>query len=318
MNRPTTESVRQGVDELRFFPRAQRELVRNRYLYLMLVPVILFYVIFHYAPMYGLIIAFKDYIPTQGMWKSPWVGFRHFVSFFTSVYAWRLIRNVILINIYNLVFQFPAPIILALLLNEIRITSYRRVVQTITYLPHFVSIVIIVGLMMDFLSREGVVNRLILAVTSEPIPFFTDPRWFRTLYVSSNIWQTTGWSSIIYLAALTSINPELYEAAAADGAGRWRQVWNISLPGLLPTTVILFIMRMGRMMTVGFEKILLMYNALTYETADVISTFVYRRGLIMADFSYSTAVGFVNAIINFTLLVAVNRLARRVGDTSLW
>ncbi len=310
--------VLQSVDQLPFIPRARRELVRNRYLYIMLIPVIAFYIVFHYAPMYGLVIAFKDFIPTMGMWRSPWVGFKHFESFFKGVYAWRLIRNVLLINIYNLVFQFPAPIILALLLNDVYHRGYKRIVQTITYLPHFVSVVIIVGLMMDFLSREGVVNRLLTLVIAEPIPFFTDPRWFRTLYVSSNIWQTTGWSSIIYLAALTSINPELYEAASADGAGRWRQMWHISLPGLLPTTVILFIMRMGRMMTVGFEKILLMYNALTYETADVISTFVYRRGLIMSDFSYSTAVGLINALINFSLLVAVNRLARRVGETSLW
>ena len=307
-----------SADRLAFFDRARRELSRNRYLYIMLIPVVVFYVLFHYAPMYGLVIAFKDFIPTMGISRSPWVGFKHFTSFFTGVYAWRLIRNVLIINIYNMVFQFPAPIVLALLLNEVAHIGYKRIVQTITYLPHFVSLVIIVGLMMDFFSREGVVNRLITAIGIEAIPFFTEAGWFRPLYVASNIWQTMGWSSIIYLAALAGVNPELYEAAEADGAGRWLKMWHISLPGLLPTTVILFIMRIGQMMTVGFEKIILMYNPLTYETADVISSFVYRRGILQADFSYSTAVGFVNAAINFTLLVAVNKLARKTGETSLW
>jgi putative aldouronate transport system permease protein len=172
--------------------------------------------------------------------------------------------------------------------------------------------------MMDFMSREGVVNRILIGMGLEAIPFFSEPAWFRTLYVGSNVWQTAGWGSIIYLAALASINQELYEAAEADGAGRWLKMWHISLPGLLPTTVVLFIMRIGQMMTVGFEKIILMYNPLTYETADVISSFVYRRGLIQADWSYSTAVGFVNSAINFVLLVSINKIARRTGETSLW
>ncbi len=284
----------------------------------MLIPVVGFYFLFHYAPMYGLIISFKDFVPTLGIWKSPWVGMRHFESFFTSVYAWRLIRNVVVLNVYNLIVQFPAPIILALMLNEVRSMPFKRTVQTITYLPHFVSLVIIVGLMMDFLSREGVVNRIMIAMGMEAIPFFSESSWFRTLYVGSNVWQTAGWGSIIYLAALAGINQELYEAAEADGAGRWLKMWHISLPGLLPTTVVLFIMRIGQMMTVGFEKIILMYNPLTYETADVISSFVYRRGLIQADWSYSTAVGFVNSAINFALLVTINKIARRTGETSLW
>jgi putative aldouronate transport system permease protein len=303
---------------MRFTDRARRELSRNRYLYLMLIPVVGYYLIFHYAPMYGLIISFEDFVPTLGLWKSPWVGFKHFQNFFTSVYAWRLIRNVVIINVYNLIFQFPAPIILALLLNEVRNMPFKRTVQTITYLPHFVSLVVIVGLMMDFLSREGVVNRILIAMGMQAIPFFSEPQWFRSLYVGSNVWQTAGWGSIIYLAALAGVNQELYEAAEADGAGRWLKMWHVSLPGLLPTTVVLFIMRIGQMMTVGFEKIILMYNQLTYETADVISSFVYRRGLIQADWSYSAAVGFVNAAINFLLLVSVNKLARRTGETSLW
>ncbi len=301
-----------------FVDRARKELSRNRYLYVMLIPVVGYYLIYHYAPMYGLIISFQDFVPSLGIWKSPWVGFKHFESFFNSVYAWRLIRNVVIINVYNLIFQFPAPIILALMLNEMRNMPFKRTVQTITYLPHFVSLVVIVGLMMDFLSREGVVNRVMIGMGMEAIPFFAEPKWFRTLYVGSNVWQTAGWSSIIYLAALAGINQELYEAAEADGAGRWLKMWHVSLPGLLPTTVVLFIMRIGQMMTVGFEKIILMYNQLTYETADVISSFVYRRGLIQADWSYSTAVGFVNAAINFALLISVNKLARRTGETSLW
>lgn len=298
--------------------RAKKEFARSKYLYLMLLPVLAYYIVFQYGPMYGVIIAFKDYSPMRGIWGSPWVGFDHFIDFFTSHYFWRLVRNVLLINFYDLIFGFPAPIILALLLNEVTSSKFKRTVQTITYLPQFVSLVIIVGIIMDFLARDGAINRLVTAFGLEPIPFMLQPEWFRTIYVASDIWQTVGWGSIIYLAALSSINPELYEAATTDGAGRWAQMRHVTLPGIMPTIIILLILRMGSMMTVGFEKIILMYNPLTYETADVISTFVYRRGLIMADFSYSTAIGLVNSLINFVILVLFNRLARRVGETSLW
>lgn len=301
-----------------FLRRLYMEINKNKYLYLMLLPVLVYYGIFHYGPMYGLVIAFKSYLPMRGIWDSPWVGFKHFVDFFNSPYFWRLIRNVLLINLYDIIFGFPAPIILALLLNEVTNRYFKRIVQTITYLPHFVSVVIIVGLMMDLLSREGMVNYILESLGFEAIPFFNRPEFFRALYVSSGIWQNVGWSSIIYLAALSNIDPELYDAAACDGAGRWAQMRYITLPGIMPTITILFILRLGGLMTVGFEKILLMYNPLTYETADVISTFVYRRGLLMADYSYTTAVGLINSIINFSILILANYVVKRLGETSLW
>jgi len=301
-----------------FVNRIYRELSKNRYLYLMILPVLVYYGIFHYGPIYGLIIAFKDYSPMRGIWDSPWVGFKHFIDFINNPYFWRLIRNVLLINFYDIIFGFPAPIILALLINELPSGYFKRIIQTITYLPHFVSVVIIVGLMMDLLSREGLVNYLLESLGTEPIPFFNRPEFFRALYVSSGIWQNVGWNSIIYLAALSNIDPELYDAAACDGAGRWAQMRYITLPGIMPTISILFILRLGGLMTVGFEKVLLMYNPLTYETADVISTFIYRRGLLMADYSYTTAVGLINSVINFIILIIANYTVKKLGETSLW
>jgi putative aldouronate transport system permease protein len=309
---------KKGTHQLPLWTKVRKEFSRNKYLYLMLLPVVVYYAVFHYAPMYGLVIAFKDFYPMRGIAGSPWVGLKHFADFFSSYYSWRLVRNVLAINFYDLLFGFPAPIILALLLNEIKNQRFKRTVQTVTYLPHFVSVVVIVGLMMDFFSRDGVINLILEGLGFEAIPFFNQPEFFRALYVGSGIWQAVGWGSIIYIASLSSIDPELYEAAACDGAGRWAQMRHITLPGIAPTIIIMFIMRMGRMLTVGFEKIILMYNPLTYETADVISTFVYRRGLLMADYSYSTAVGLVNSLINFIILVCVNKISRRVGETSLW
>ena len=284
----------------------------------MLLPVLLYYLIFHYQPMYGAQIAFRDFSPARGVLFSRWVGLFHFQTFFESYYFWRLLRNTLLINFYDVLFGFPAPIILALLLNEVRNSAYKRVVQTITYLPRFISMVVVCGLIIDFFSRDGLVNNLLNTVGVESIPFMIEPGWFRPVFVSSGIWQTAGWSSIVYLAALSNIDPQLYEAATIDGAGRWRQTVNITVPGILPIVIIMLILRMGRMMNVGVEKVLLLYNPTTYETADVISTFVYRKGIMEASYSYSAAVGLFNSAINFTLLVLVNRLSRRLTETSLW
>ncbi|MDK2992481.1 MAG: putative aldouronate transport system permease protein [Clostridiales bacterium] len=296
----------------------RKDLVKNRYIYIMLLPVITYYIVFHYVPLYGAQIAFKNFTPSKGIWGSPWVGFKYFEEFFNSYYFERLLRNTVLISLYDLIFGFPAPIILALLLNEIKSNIFKRTVQTVTYLPHFISLVVICGMIIDFLARDGLVNNILNRFGIESIPFMIKPEWFRTIYVASNIWQGIGWGSIIYLAALSNIDPQLYEAATIDGAGRFRQVLHVTLPGILPTVVIMLILRLGQMLNVGSEKILLLYNTSTYETADVISTFVYRKGILEASYSYSTAIGLFNSVINFALLVIANFISRKATETSLW
>jgi len=273
-----------------------RDLRRNRGVYLMLAPVVLYYLIFHYGPMYGAVIAFQD--------------------FFASVYFARLMVNTVAISVLDLVFGFPAPIILALLLNELRWNPFKGLVQTVTYLPHFISVVVVVGMLFDFFARDGLVNDLI--ASASPTAFMQSPEWFRQLFVGSGIWQQVGWGSIVYLAAIANIDPQLYDAAKVDGASRFKLIRHVTLPGILPVIVILLILRLGSIMSVGYEKIILMYNPLTYETADVISTYVFRRGILQADFSFSAAVGLFNSVINFGLLLAANRISRRLTDSSLW
>lgn len=291
---------------------------RNKYIILMAIPVVLWYAIFQYAPMYGLVIAFKDFSPARGIMDSPWVGIKHFASFFNSIFAWRVIRNTLIINIYQLIFSFPAPIILALLLNEIKKERFKRTVQTVTYLPHFISVIVICGIIVDFTSMNGLINNIIELLGGERILFLLKSEYFRLIYVSTGIWQNIGWGSIIYLAALSSIDSEQYEAAKIDGANRWKQFVHVTLPGIAPTIVILLILNVGRMMSEGADKIILLYNENTYETADIISSFVYRRGLIDANFSFSAAVGLFNSIINFLLLATTNRISRSINETSLW
>jgi len=294
----------------------ERDLRRNKHVYLMLLPVLLYYLIFHYAPMYGAVIAFEDFNPVKGVFGSKWVGLQNFQEFFASVYFGRLIFNTVAISALDLIFGFPAPIILAILINELRWNPFKRIVQTVTYLPHFVSVVVVVGMLVDFFARDGLVNQLL--ATSDPIAWMQSPEWFRQLFVGSGIWQHVGWLSIVYLAAIATIDPQLYDAAKVDGADRFRQIWHITIPGILPTIVILLILRLGMLMSVGYEKIILMYNPLTYETADVISTYVFRRGVLQADFSFSAAVGLFNSAINFALLLAANRISRRLSGHSLW
>jgi putative aldouronate transport system permease protein len=307
-----------AVDKNSFKYRSLRDLRINKYVYLMLVPVIAYYVIFYYVPMYGLQIAFKDYSPGLGMWNSEWVGFRHFESFFNSYYFWRLLRNTLLLSLYELLFGFPASIILALLLNELRSNVLKRFVQTVTYMPHFISIVVISGMLVDFLARDGLINNVLGLFGVEPVAYLGESSWFRTIFISSNIWQSVGWGSIIYLSAMSGIDPSLYEASRVDGASRWKQMLHVTLPGIMPTVVILLILQIGSFMTVGTDKILLLYNSTTYETADVIGTFVYRKGILESDFSYSAAVGLFNSIINFALLVLANAISRRTSDNKLW
>ncbi len=292
---------------------------RDKYLLLLMLPVVLYYIVFHYFPMYGVVIAFKNYSAGRGILGSPWAGLRWFKTFFGSIYAWRTIRNTVLISIYRLIWGFPIPIIFALLLNELRNGFFKRAVQTVSYLPHFISMVVVVGMMVTFLSpTDGIVNVVLKKLGGKSYDFMSDPRWFRALFIGSGIWQNFGWNSIIYLAALSGLDPQLYEAARIDGANRWHQVIYITLPGIMPTVVILLILALGRMLSVGFEKIILMYGPAVYETADVISTYVYRRGLLNAEYSYGAAVGLFNSLINFSLLVSANWLSKRVSQVSLW
>lgn len=290
----------------------------NKYIYIMAIPMILYFIIFHYIPMYGVIIAFKDFDAAKGILGSPWVGLKHIKSFFDSFYFRRLIGNTLLINIYDILWAFPAPIILALLLNEIKNEKFKRTIQSVTYLPHFISLVVICGLIKDFCSSDGLINILLGYLGIPASNLLLRNELFRTVFIGSGIWQGVGWGSIIYLSALTSIDESLYEASKIDGAGRWKQTLHITLPGIIPTILILLILRLGSMMNVGFEKIILLYNPTTYETADVISSFVYRKGLQEAAYSYSSAIGLFNSIINFLLLIIANTISKKVSETSLW
>lgn len=298
--------------------RLKRNIRKHYIVYLMFVPVAAYYILFHYAPMYGATIAFKNYIPSRGIWASNWVGLKHFRTFFNSYYCSRLIRNTLLISTYSIIFGFPAPILLALLLNELKSQKFKHVVQTVTYLPHFLSIMVVCGMILNFFSSSGPVNQIIVSLGGEKVDFLMDPANFRPLYIGSDIWQSIGWGSIVYLAALSGIDPTLYEAARIDGANRFKQVFHITLPGLVPTITVLLILKIGSLMNVGYEKIILLYNELTFETADVISSFVYRKGLLDANFSYSAAIGLFNSVINFGLVILANTISRRVQQTSLW
>lgn len=286
--------------------------------YIILLPVLLFYLIFAYGPMVGNVIAFQDYSITRGLFDSKWVGLKHFKSFLNNYMFKRLVRNTLMINVYNLIFGFPAPIILALLLNELRSPKFKRVVQTITYMPYFISTVVIAGMMIDFLDTRGLINAILALFGKDPIQFLVRPNMFWGIYTISEIWQGVGWGSIIYLSALSGVDMDLYEAASIDGANRFQQLLHITIPSILPTIMIMLILRLGQMMSLGYEKILLIYNSTIYETADVISTYVYRKGLLEQSFSYSTAVNLFNSVINFILLVTANKLSRTFTGSGLW
>ncbi len=290
----------------------------NKYKYLLILPVLVYFAIFAYKPMYGLIIAFMDFRPNLGFDRSPWVGLKHFTNFFKDVYFLRLMRNTISISGLNIIFAFPAPIILALMLNEVRNSAFKRTIQTITYMPYFISMVVVCSLIRTYSLSDGIFSQIIVAFGGDKKNFLMDTSWFYPIFILSDIWQGIGWNSIIYLAALSAIDQEQYEAAKIDGAGRFRQLLNITLPGIMPTIIILLILRMGGILNVGFEKVLLLYNESTYNVADVISTYVYRRGILNANFSYSTAVGLFNSVVNALFLVLANGLSRRYTDSSLF
>lgn len=314
--------VKQGALAARPRIMVFRRLRKDKALYLMLLPGLLFYIVFKYMPMYGVVIAFQDFSIGKGIWNSEWVGLKHFENFFLhNPYAWRVIRNTILISVYELLFSFPAPIVLALLLNELKSMMFKRVVQTISYMPHFLSTVVIVGMVVNFLSPStGIINHFLMEVLGfeKPIMFLAEPGWFRTIFISSGIWSQIGWGTILYLAAIAGVDPTLYEAAKMDGANRWQQMRHITLVAMLPITVILLILNLGSLLEVGYQKVILLYNPAIYETADVINSFVYRRGLIGADFSFATAVGLFQSAVGFVLVFSANKLAGRFSSTSLW
>ena len=287
-------------------------------IYLMLLPVLAYYIIFQYGPIYGIQIAFKKFSFSLGIHGSKYVGLQYFQEFFESIYFPRLMRNTILLSLYSFLLGFPAPIILALLFNEVKKSRFLTVVQTSTYLPHFISLVVVCSLVKNFVAPNGLITTFLTVFGHEVHNYILDEKAYRTIYVVSDIWQTAGWGSIIYFAALAAIDPSLYEVAKLDGAGRIRQILSVTLPGIMPTVIIMLILRIGHLMDLGFEKTLLLYNPSTYETSDIISSYVYRKGLEEMNYSYSTAVDFFNAVINVGLIVSVNQLSKRVTNTSLF
>jgi putative aldouronate transport system permease protein len=301
-----------------FKRRFSRAFARDKYLYLMFLLPFLFYAIFHYAPIYGITIAFKDFRIKQGILGSDWVGFKYIQQFLQDEYFWMVFRNTLVINIYNLLWSFPVPIILALMLNEMKNQKFKSITQTMSYLPHFLSVVVIVGMLTTFLSSDGLLNQITQRFGMGTFAFLTEERFFRTIYIASGIWQNAGWGSIIYLASLASVDPELYEAARIDGAGRWKQALYVTLPGIAPTITIMLILETGRIMNVSFQKILLLMNGSNMLVADVISTFVFRRGIADADFSYATGVGLFQSLIALVFVIGCNAISRRVSETSLW
>lgn len=311
-------TIAPSVPRKTWWQRVQKDLSINHTFYVMLIPLVAFYLVFHYYPMYGAQIAFKNFTIGKGIESSPWVGTKHFAQFFKSIYFERLLTNTLLINIFDIILGFPLPILLALLLNEVRSNAYKRTIQTVTYLPHFISTVVLCSLVREFTARTGLINGIIQLFGGEPIIFLQQAEWYRTVFIGSGIWQECGWNSIIYMAALSAIDVEQYEAARIDGANRLQQIWYITLPALLSTIVIMLIIRCGKIMNVGAEKTLLLYNPATYKTADVISSYVYRKGIVDGNYSFSTAVGLFNSVINFIMLLSVNKISNKLTGSGLF
>ena len=286
----------------------------------MLLPFV-YYVLFCYYPMYGVTLAFKQYKPKLGIIGSPWAsnnGMKYVLQVVRDPYFWTVFRNTIILNIENLIITFPAPIILALMLNEVAHARYKRIVQTVTYLPHFLSTVVVVGMMNSMFNSSGIVNQIIASMGMEKINFLNDAQYFRPMYIGSNIWQSVGWDTIIFLSALSGLDMQLYEAAKIDGAGRWKQTLHVTIPGILPTIIIMLILAMGRIMNVSYQNILLMMTGTNQSVSDVISTYVYRRGITKADFSYATAVNLFQSLVSLLFVSVTNWISRRTSETSLW
>lgn len=287
--------------------------------YVMLLPGLAFFLIFKYVPMFGIIMAFQDYSPFLGLKGSEWVGFKHFVDMFAYDGFWRLLRNTLLISFYNILFFFPAPIIIALMLNELRREWFKRSIQTIIYLPHFISWVVVGSITFFLLNPEnGLINQLLMQSGLNDVNFLSDPSWFRTIIVSQSIWKEVGWGTIIFLAALAGVDPQLYEASVMDGAGRWRQLWHITLPAMRSTIFILLILRLGSVLDVGFEQIFLMLNELVYEVGDVFETYVFREGITGGRFSFGVAVGLFKSVIGLILVMGANWLTKKAGEEGIY
>jgi len=296
-----------------------RDIVRDKYLYLMLLPGVLYFIVFKYIPMFGLVMAFQDYKPFLGFIDSPWVGFKHFERFFSELQFWMLFRNTALLALYSLVFYFPLPILLALMLNEVRHEAYKRTIQTFVYVPHFVSWVVVVGIFyLLFTTEGGLINELIYRLTGSKISFLLAPEWFRPMIIFQQIWKEVGWGTIIFLAALAGVDPQLYEAARIDGANRWRQIWHITLPAIRSTIVILLILRLGNFLDSGFEQIFLMLTPTNREVGEVFDTYVYVKGLTQLQYSYSAAVGMFKSVVGLILVVGANWLAKRFGEEGIY
>lgn len=301
-----------------FWTKVKRDFKRNWTAYVFAIPVIAYYLVFHYKPMVGVVIAFKDFRPAIGIWESEWVGLQHFKDYLSSYYFWRLIKNTLRISLTNLIVGFPAPIIFALLVNEVRNNKFKKTIQTISYLPHFVSMVVICGLVKLFVGQGGLITQFFMLFGRPDEPMLADPNLFVPIYVISGVWASIGWGSILYLSALSGINEELYEAAEIDGANRWKQTIHVTLPGISTTIITKLLLDAGHMLSVGYEKIILLYNEKIYETADVISSFTYRRGLLDFQWSFSTAVGLFNSVINFILINVFNKISKKVTEVGLW
>ena len=306
-------------DNMTRIERITRHLRRDWQIYAMLAPTVIWFIVFNYKPMYGLQIAFKDYSIFRGIDGSPWVGFEHFQTLFGSDQFLRALKNTFMISMLSLCFGFPVPIILALMFNEITHHVFKRTAQTIVYLPHFISTVIIAGIVITaFSPSAGIVNSLLEWLGFDSIYFLIKPEWFRPIYIGSGIWQEAGFSSIVFLAAIAGVNPSLYESAVVDGASRWQMMWKITLPSILPTIIIMLIIRIGNLLEVGFELIILLYQPSTFETADVINTLIYRQGIQGAQYDLAAAAGLFNAVVAFILVMTANTISKRYSRTSLW
>ncbi|QUI22122.1 sugar ABC transporter permease [Vallitalea pronyensis] len=306
-------------EEQRLRSKFVRHVKRQYQLYLMILPAIVYFIIFHYAPMYGIQLAFKDFNPKLGITGSPWEGFRHFEKFFNSYQFFRLLRNTIGLSLYQLLAGFPIPIIMALFLNQVKHQRFKKLVQTVTYIPHFISIVVLVGMIHVFLSPStGLINNVIRGFGYKPVYFLGMPQYFKSIFVFSGIWQNAGWGTIIYLAALAGVNPELYEAARVDGASKLKIIRHVDFPSIMPTIVILFIMNVGRIMNVSFQKALLLQNDLNAEASEIIQTYMYKTGILQMEFEYSTAISLFNTIINVILLILANQVSKKLSENSLW
>lgn len=305
--------------EKTWLARNKRNILWNKDLYLLVLPTFVYFVIFAYIPMYGVQIAFRDYMPSLGFTQSPWVGLKHFENFFKAYQFRQILKNTLSLSIYSFIIGFPLPVICSLLLNQIPSVRFKRIVQTVTYAPNFISLIVAVGMLMAFLAPSyGIINKIIMMLGAESVNFMAKPQAFRHIYVWSGVWQGLGMSMIIYIAALTSIDPELHAAAMIDGASKFKRMLHIDIPGIMPTIVVILILSLGNIMSVGFEKVYLMQNTLNLPTAEVIATYVYKVGLLKMQYSYSTAIGIFNSVINCILLVIVNTVVRSMGESSLW